>query len=224
MPQGTLGQNLFGYSEMGMPPLTWKQRVAIALDVARGVEYLHGLAQQSFIRRDLKPSNILLRDDMRAKVSDFGLVKSAPNGKYSVEAKLAGTFGYLAPEYACPCPESSSPLIRPSDFRSIVPLNLYSGSLHLGGLTSPTDFDEWVPREAYLRLAMLRICGTVEGVVEAYPVGACESSGNASVFATKLIWLLLHVNPLYRSSSLAIQHRFFGFLFCDTSLTTPLLD
>ncbi|XP_058206200.1 receptor-like kinase TMK4 [Rhododendron vialii] len=98
MPQGTLAQHLF--SEMGLPPLTWKQRVTIALDVARGVEYLHGLAQQSFIHRDLKPSNILLGDDMRAKVSDFGLVKNAPDGKCSVETRLAGTFGYLAPEYA----------------------------------------------------------------------------------------------------------------------------
>ncbi|KAA8543550.1 hypothetical protein F0562_021704 [Nyssa sinensis] len=100
MSQGTLGQHLFEYNELGFPPLTWKQRVTIALDVARGVEYLHSLAQQSFIHRDLKSSNILLGDDMRAKVSDFGLVKNAPDGKYSVETRLAGTFGYLAPEYA----------------------------------------------------------------------------------------------------------------------------
>ncbi|XWS22321.1 hypothetical protein CRYUN_Cryun29cG0023800 [Craigia yunnanensis] len=100
MPQGTLGQHLFEWQENGYAPLTWKQRVAIALDVARGVEYLHSLAQQSFIHRDLKPSNILLGDDMRAKVADFGLVKNAPEGKYSVETRLAGTFGYLAPEYA----------------------------------------------------------------------------------------------------------------------------
>ncbi|KAG6593625.1 Receptor-like kinase TMK4, partial [Cucurbita argyrosperma subsp. sororia] len=71
-----------------------------AMDVARGVEYLHSLAQQSFIHRDLKPSNILLGHDMRAKVADFGLVRNAPDGKYSVETRLAGTFGYLAPEYA----------------------------------------------------------------------------------------------------------------------------
>ncbi|RDX68305.1 Receptor-like kinase TMK4, partial [Mucuna pruriens] len=100
MPQGTLTQHLFDWGENGCAPLTWKQRVAIALDVARGVEYLHSLAQQSFIHRDLKPSNILLGDDMRAKVADFGLVKHAPDGKYSVETRLAGTFGYLAPEYA----------------------------------------------------------------------------------------------------------------------------
>ncbi|KAI5422639.1 Receptor-like kinase tmk4 [Lathyrus oleraceus] len=100
MPQGTLTQHLFDWGENVCAPLTWKQRVAIALDVARGVEYLHSLAQQSFIHRDLKPSNILLGDDMRAKVADFGLVKNAPDGKYSVETGLAGTFGYLAPEYA----------------------------------------------------------------------------------------------------------------------------
>ncbi|CAK9149136.1 unnamed protein product [Ilex paraguariensis] len=100
MPQGTLSQHLFERQEHGYPSLTWKQRVTIALDVARGVEYLHSLAQQSFIHRDLKPSNILLGDDMRAKVADFGLVKHAPDGKYSVETRLAGTFGYLAPEYA----------------------------------------------------------------------------------------------------------------------------
>ncbi|KAI4372793.1 hypothetical protein MLD38_010982 [Melastoma candidum] len=100
MPQGTLTQHLFEWQEKRYLPLTWKQRVTIALDVARGVEYLHSLAQQSFIHRDLKPSNILLGDDMRAKVADFGLVKHAQDGKYSVETRLAGTFGYLAPEYA----------------------------------------------------------------------------------------------------------------------------
>ncbi|KAL3652903.1 mitogen activated protein kinase [Castilleja foliolosa] len=100
MPQGTLSRFLFDWKEEGIKPLEWAQRLIIALDVGRGVEYLHGLAQQSFIHRDLKPSNILLGDDMRAKVADFGLVRLAPDGKNSVATKLAGTFGYLAPEYA----------------------------------------------------------------------------------------------------------------------------
>ncbi|XP_024516692.1 receptor-like kinase TMK3 [Selaginella moellendorffii] len=97
LPNGTLAQHLF---ERGAKPLDWKRRLVIALDVARGMEYLHELAHMSFIHRDLKPSNILLDDDYRAKVSDFGLVKLAPEGKYSIETRLAGTFGYLAPEYA----------------------------------------------------------------------------------------------------------------------------
>ncbi|KAL6970046.1 mitogen activated protein kinase [Sarracenia purpurea var. burkii] len=100
MPQGTLSRHLFGWKEEGLEPLEWSKRLTIALDVARGVEYLHGLAHQSFIHRDLKPSNILLGDDMRAKVADFGLVRLAPDGKVSLVTRLAGTFGYLAPEYA----------------------------------------------------------------------------------------------------------------------------
>lgn len=100
MPQGTLSRFLFHWKEEGLKPLEWSKRLTIALDVARGVEYLHGLAHQSFIHRDLKPSNILLGDDMRAKVADFGLVRLAPDGKASVVTRLAGTFGYLAPEYA----------------------------------------------------------------------------------------------------------------------------
>lgn len=100
MPQGTVSRYLFNGKEEGLKPLEWTRRLTIALDVARGVEYLHGLAQQSFIHRDLKPSNILLGDDMRAKVADFGLVRLAPEGKTSLVTRLAGTFGYLAPEYA----------------------------------------------------------------------------------------------------------------------------
>ncbi|XP_028800520.1 receptor protein kinase TMK1 [Neltuma alba] len=100
MPQGTLSRHLFNWPEEGLQPLDWNRRLTIALDVARGVEYLHGLAHQSFIHRDLKPSNILLGDDMRAKVADFGLVRLAPEGKASIETRIAGTFGYLAPEYA----------------------------------------------------------------------------------------------------------------------------
>ena len=100
MPQGTLSRHIFNWAEEGLKPLEWTRRLTIALDVARGVEYLHGLAHQSFIHRDLKPSNILLGDDIRAKVADFGLVRLAPEGKGSIETRIAGTFGYLAPEYA----------------------------------------------------------------------------------------------------------------------------
>lgn len=100
MPQGALSKHLFQWKKLRLEPLSWKRRLYIALDVARGMEYLHTLAHQCFIHRDLKSSNILLGDDFRAKVSDFGLVKHAPDGDKSVVTRLAGTFGYLAPEYA----------------------------------------------------------------------------------------------------------------------------
>ncbi|KAG6772404.1 receptor protein kinase TMK1-like [Populus alba x Populus x berolinensis] len=100
MPQGALSKHLFHWKSSKLEPLSWKRRLNIALDVARGMEYLHNLAHRSFIHRDLKSSNILLGDDFRAKVSDFGLVKLAPDGEKSMVTRLAGTFGYLAPEYA----------------------------------------------------------------------------------------------------------------------------
>ncbi|RWW83759.1 hypothetical protein BHE74_00007713 [Ensete ventricosum] len=103
MHQGALSKHLFQWKQLEFEPLSWKKRLNIALDVARGLEYLHTLAHQSFIHRDLKSSNILLGDDYRAKISDFGLVKLAPEGKQSVVTRLAGTFGYLAPEYAGKC-------------------------------------------------------------------------------------------------------------------------
>ncbi|XP_054813092.1 receptor protein kinase TMK1-like [Prosopis cineraria] len=100
MPLGALSKHLFHWKSLKLEPLTWSQRLVVALDVARGMEYLHSLARQTFIHRDLKPSNILLDEGFRAKVSDFGLVKLAPDGEKSVVTTLAGTFGYLAPEYA----------------------------------------------------------------------------------------------------------------------------
>ncbi|CAL9107960.1 unnamed protein product, partial [Musa textilis] len=68
-------------------------------------EYMHHGALSKHLFQwqqlgDLKSSNILLRDDYRAKISDFGLVKFATNNKASIATRLAGTFGYLAPEYA----------------------------------------------------------------------------------------------------------------------------
>ncbi|KAJ0702699.1 putative protein kinase RLK-Pelle-LRR-IX family [Helianthus annuus] len=72
MPQGELSRHLFHWKNFKLEPLSWKRRLSIALDVARGMQYLHSLAHQSFIHRDLKSSNILLSDYFRAKVSNFG--------------------------------------------------------------------------------------------------------------------------------------------------------
>ncbi|KAJ0715903.1 putative protein kinase RLK-Pelle-LRR-IX family [Helianthus annuus] len=100
MTQGALSRHLFHWKNFKMEPLSWKRRLNIALDVARCMEYIHTFAHQSFIHQDLKSSNILLGDDFRAKVSDFGLVKLVPDGGKSIMTRVAGTFGYVAPEYA----------------------------------------------------------------------------------------------------------------------------
>ncbi|KAK1432977.1 hypothetical protein QVD17_09880 [Tagetes erecta] len=101
VPNGTLTQHLF-------PPngndslLTWKQRVRIALDVALGLEYLHNgiLMSAQFIHRDIQPNNILLDDQMRAKVANFGLVLITRKINPVYVSRFARTVGYTSPEYA----------------------------------------------------------------------------------------------------------------------------
>ncbi|KAL2932901.1 putative serine/threonine-protein kinase PBL26 [Bienertia sinuspersici] len=80
--------------------LDWYKRMSIALDAAKGLEYLHDKANPPVIYRDLKSSNILLQKDFHAKLSDFGLAKLGPTGdKTHVSTRVMGTYGYCAPEY-----------------------------------------------------------------------------------------------------------------------------
>lgn len=81
-------------------PLDWFTRMKIALEAAKGLEYLHDKANPPVIYRDLKSSNILLDKDFNAKLSDFGLAKLGPVGdKTHVSSRVMGTYGYCAPEY-----------------------------------------------------------------------------------------------------------------------------
>ncbi|KAG2691414.1 hypothetical protein I3760_08G007800 [Carya illinoinensis] len=96
MQNGSLEIQLHGPSRGSA--LTWHKRMKIALDAARGLEYLHEHCNPSVIHRDLKSSNILLDSNFNAKLSDFGLsVTDAAQNKNNI--KLSGTLGYVAPEY-----------------------------------------------------------------------------------------------------------------------------
>ncbi|XP_050904069.1 lysM domain receptor-like kinase 3 [Lathyrus oleraceus] len=82
-------------------PLSWTARAKIALDSARGLEYIHEHTVPTYIHRDIKSENILLDKNFCAKVADFGLTKLIEAGSSSVPtANMAGTFGYMPPEYA----------------------------------------------------------------------------------------------------------------------------
>ncbi|KAL8487413.1 hypothetical protein ACS0TY_023914 [Phlomoides rotata] len=83
------------------PTLDWMQRVRIAVDAARGLEYLHEKAQPSIIHRDIRSSNVLLFEDYKAKIADFNLSNQAPDMAARLHStRVLGTFGYHAPEYA----------------------------------------------------------------------------------------------------------------------------
>ena len=72
----------------------------IALDSARGLEYLHECVTPPVIHRDFKSSNILLDSNFNAKVADFGLAKLGSDKVGGlVSTRVLGTHGYVAPEY-----------------------------------------------------------------------------------------------------------------------------
>jgi len=101
MANGSLDEHLFG--RKSKDPLSWAQRKNIVLGTAKGLAYLHGSVQPAIYHRDIKPANILLDDEMNVRVSDFGLAKIMTRlveGESHMTTKVAGTHGYLAPEYS----------------------------------------------------------------------------------------------------------------------------
>ncbi|KAL2549363.1 Receptor-like protein kinase FERONIA [Forsythia ovata] len=103
IPSGTLADHLFGLGSKSdyHSSLSWKQRLRICIGVGRGLDYLHSGTDQEIIHRDIKASNILLDENLEAKISDFGLAKlqkkSYVQSYFSTNVK--GTFGYFDPDY-----------------------------------------------------------------------------------------------------------------------------
>lgn len=99
LPNGTLEQ-LLQCRESDQKPLEWPTRHNIALGVARGLAYLHHDCNPRIIHRDISTSNILLDAELQAHITDFGLARILGIYDTHVTATVAGTFGYIAPEYA----------------------------------------------------------------------------------------------------------------------------
>ncbi|KAF3445137.1 hypothetical protein FNV43_RR14830 [Rhamnella rubrinervis] len=97
MANGNLQRHL---SDKNSYPLSWEDRLRIAVDTAQGLEYLHNGCKPPIIHRDVKTANILLNEKFQAKLADFGLSRafSIESGTH-ISTVVAGTPGYLDPEY-----------------------------------------------------------------------------------------------------------------------------
>ncbi|KAJ3670932.1 hypothetical protein LUZ60_008358 [Juncus effusus] len=160
MSEGTLQDQLRGRASVARP-LTWRQRIRIALESAQGLEYLHKSCSPPLIHRDVKPNNILLNSKLEAKIADFGLTKAFESDKNThVSATLViGTTGYVDPEY-----QMTMQLTEKSDVYSfgVVLLEIITGQPAIlpgsGPDSGHTSIIHWVRQ----RLAR----GNIESVVD----------------------------------------------------------
>ncbi|KAL6983724.1 Cell division control protein 2 [Sarracenia purpurea var. burkii] len=97
LPNKSLDRFIFN-SDRGKA-LNWEKRYEIILGTAEGLVYLHENPKNRIIHRDIKASNILLDSRLRAKIADFGLARAFQEDKSHISTAIAGTLGYMAPEY-----------------------------------------------------------------------------------------------------------------------------
>ncbi|KAG6426432.1 hypothetical protein SASPL_110655 [Salvia splendens] len=97
LPNKSLDRFIFDSSRGNA--LRWETRLEIILGTAEGLAYLHENSNTRIIHRDIKASNILLDSRLGAKIADFGLARSFQEDKTHISTTIAGTLGYMAPEY-----------------------------------------------------------------------------------------------------------------------------
>ncbi|CDY61244.1 BnaCnng37500D [Brassica napus] len=140
IPNGSLRDSLSGKSGIR---LDWIRRLRIALGSGKGLAYLHELADPPIIHRDIKSNNILLDENLTAKVADFGLSKLVGDPeKTHVTTQVKGTMGYLDPEYYM-----TNQLTEKSDVYGfgVVMLELLTGK-------SPIEKGKYVVREVKMKM------------------------------------------------------------------------
>ncbi|KAI4965172.1 hypothetical protein ZWY2020_055285 [Hordeum vulgare] len=147
MGSGSLGEVLHG---KGGGFLAWDRRYRIALEAARGLCYLHHDCTPMIVHRDVKSNNILLGDNLEAHVADFGLAKFLRSGAGQANAgasecmsAVAGSYGYIAPEYAY-----TLRVDEKSDVYSfgVVLLELVTGRRPVGDFGEGVDIVQWAKR------------------------------------------------------------------------------
>ncbi|KAK8712306.1 hypothetical protein V6N13_147546 [Hibiscus sabdariffa] len=135
LENNSLAQTLLGGGHSSMQ-FSWPTRRKICIGVAKGLAYLHEEVRPYIVHRDIKASNILLDRNLMPKISDFGLAKLFPDNMTHISTRVAGTTGYLAPEYAI-----RGQLTRKADIYSfgVLLLEIVSGRCNTNRRLPPSD-------------------------------------------------------------------------------------
>ncbi|XP_010325990.1 putative serine/threonine-protein kinase isoform X1 [Solanum lycopersicum] len=125
MENNSLSLTLLAGGEQNRSKFTWTLRKGVSIGIAKGLSYLHEEVSPHVVHRDIKTSNILLDENFTPKIADFGLARLFTENMSHISTRVAGTLGYLSPEYAI-----SGHLTRKSDVYSfgVVLLEIVSGS------------------------------------------------------------------------------------------------
>ncbi|WRX26809.1 Protein kinase domain - like 10 [Theobroma cacao] len=99
MENNSLAHALFGTGEVQLI-LDWPKRLRICIGIAKGLAFLHDESALKIVHRDIKTANVLLDKDINPKISDFGLARLDEEENTHISTRVAGTIGYMAPEYA----------------------------------------------------------------------------------------------------------------------------
>ncbi|XP_057480750.1 probable LRR receptor-like serine/threonine-protein kinase At5g48740 isoform X1 [Actinidia eriantha] len=179
LPGGSLADNLYGASSKSVT-LSWVRRLKIAVDAAKGLDYLHNGSEPRIIHRDVKSSNILMDMEMNAKISDFGLSKQVTRADAThVTTVVKGTAGYLDPEYY-----STQQLTEKSDVYSfgVVLLELICGREPLSHSGTPDSFNLVLWAKPYLQAGAFEIVDEIlKGTFDA------ESMRRAALIASRSV-------------------------------------
>ncbi|WOL03415.1 serine/threonine-protein kinase PBS1-like [Canna indica] len=204
MQLGSLEDHLLDLSAE-KKPLDWNTRMKIAEGAAKGLEYLHDIANPPVIYRDFKASNILLDENYEPKLSDFGLAKVGPVGdKTHVSTRVMGTYGYCAPEYAL-----TGQLTKMSDVYSfgVVFLEIITGrrAIDTARPSSEQHLVHWAEplfkdKKRFVEMAdpLLKGSYPVKGLYQALAVAAMclqEDSSNRPIISDVVTALEYLANP-----------------------------
>ncbi|CAN4105672.1 unnamed protein product [Withania somnifera] len=99
LENNSLARILFN-SEKSQMILDWPTRFKICVGIAKGLAFLHEESSVRIVHRDIKATNVLLDRDLNPKISDFGLARLTEDDNTHISTRVAGTIGYMAPEYA----------------------------------------------------------------------------------------------------------------------------